>query len=100
MSVAAAATVVVFVALVTALVRPLGGYLARVFAREATTLDPIGLPIERWLYRVAGVDPASEDDGGRSDAFCFVAVAVAGTVMLYAILQDAERGSRGSFRSI
>ncbi|MEQ1757000.1 MAG: potassium-transporting ATPase subunit KdpA [Vicinamibacterales bacterium] len=38
----------------------LGGYMARVFARQRTWLDPVLRPIERLIYRVTGVDEARE----------------------------------------
>ncbi len=72
MSLPALLTFVLFVAVVTVAVRPLGGYLARVFERQATRMDPICEPIERWLYRLAGVDPTREMTAAEY-AFCFVA---------------------------
>src|SRR5579864_1892307 len=86
MSLSAAATYIVFITVVTALVRPLGGYLARVFAREPTGLDPVCGPIERLLYRVTGVEPTAEMSAGEY-AFCFLAAGLAGTVILYLILR-------------
>jgi K+-transporting ATPase ATPase A chain len=50
----------VFVGLLLALTRPLGSYLARVFAGEPTFLDPVAKPIERLVYRACRVDPARE----------------------------------------
>jgi len=41
-------------------VKPLGSYMARVFARERTFLDPAFAPIERVIYRMSGVDPGIE----------------------------------------
>jgi potassium-transporting ATPase potassium-binding subunit len=49
-----------FVAVVVALTKPVGVYLARVFAGESTWLDPVFRPIERAAYRVAAVDPDCE----------------------------------------
>jgi K+-transporting ATPase ATPase A chain len=46
--------------LIGLLVRPLGGYLARVYAGERTLLQPILGPIETALYRLAGVDTSVE----------------------------------------
>ncbi len=45
-----------FLALILAITKPLGLYIARIFARERTFLDPVALPVERLLYRVTGVD--------------------------------------------
>src|SRR5688572_15608251 len=52
--------IVIFCAVTTALARPLGGYMTRLFAGERTLLAPVLGPVERGLYRAAGVDPARE----------------------------------------
>ena len=49
-----------FLAIVTLVAKPLGGYLYRVFAGEHTWLDPICLPTERLICRLCGVVPARE----------------------------------------
>src|SRR5664280_2150292 len=40
--------------------KPLGLYMARVYERKKTWLDPVLGPIERLLYRVTGVDADAE----------------------------------------
>jgi K+-transporting ATPase ATPase A chain len=52
--------IVVFLALIFAVTKPLGIFMARVFAREKTFLDPVLRPIERLIYRVTGVDESHE----------------------------------------
>jgi len=52
--------IVVFIALIFAITKPLGVFMARVFAREKTFLDPVLRPIERLIYRVTGVDESHE----------------------------------------
>ncbi len=52
--------ILVFLALIFAVTRPLGAFMTRVFAREKTFLDPVLRPIERLLYRVTGVDESHE----------------------------------------
>jgi K+-transporting ATPase ATPase A chain len=47
------------------LVKPLGAYMADVFQGERTFMSPVVGPIERLIYRVAGVDQASESDWKR-----------------------------------
>ncbi len=49
-----------FFGIVFALTKPLGTYMARVFNRERTVLDPVLGPIERLIYRVGGVKPDVE----------------------------------------
>ncbi len=52
--------IVVFLALILAVTKPLGVFMARVFNREKTFLDPVARPIERLLYRMTGVDENHE----------------------------------------
>jgi len=49
-----------FLLLVLAVTKPLGVFMARVFNREKTFLDPVLRPLERVLYRVTGVDETHE----------------------------------------
>jgi K+-transporting ATPase ATPase A chain len=46
-----------FLLVVSLLVAPAGGYLARVFNGGRTWLDPVCAPLERLVYRVCGIDP-------------------------------------------
>jgi K+-transporting ATPase ATPase A chain len=75
-----------FLAIVTALVEPLGGYMERVFSGQRTALDRICLPVERLVYRVTAVDPTLEMTG-REYATCFVLFGLTGTLLLYGILR-------------
>ena len=50
----------VFLALIFAVTKPLGVFMARVFAGERTFLDPVLRPIERLIYRVTCVDEKRE----------------------------------------
>ncbi len=77
---------VLFVAIVTILVKPLGGYMERVFSRQRTVLDRFFLPVERLLYRITAVDPNLEMTG-KEYATCFVLFGLAGTLLLYGILR-------------
>jgi potassium-transporting ATPase potassium-binding subunit len=52
--------IVVFLALVLAVTKPMGVFMARVFNRERTFMDPVLRPIERLLYRLTGVDEEHE----------------------------------------
>jgi potassium-transporting ATPase potassium-binding subunit len=52
--------IAIYFAVLTALVVPLGRYMARVFQGERTFLTPVLGPFERGLYRIAGVDEARE----------------------------------------
>jgi K+-transporting ATPase ATPase A chain len=86
MSGAVLAQYAVFLVIVVLLVKPVGGYLERVFGGERTWLDPVMSPVERAIYRVAGVDPSAEMDWKRY-AICFIAFGLGGTVLLYGLLR-------------
>jgi potassium-transporting ATPase potassium-binding subunit len=75
-----------FLAIVTALVKPLGGYMKRVFSRKPTLLDRLFVPVERLIYRISGVDPDVEMNG-KEYATCFMLFGLVGTVLLYGILR-------------
>jgi K+-transporting ATPase ATPase A chain len=52
---------ILFFLLAIFLVTPvLGGYMARVFNRQRTFLDPVMRPVERLVYRLTGVNEARE----------------------------------------
>ncbi len=80
------AEIALTIALAAALAWPLGAYLARVLEGGRTPLDPVLRPVERLLYRAAGIDPAAGQSwlayGGSLLAFN-----AAGFFLLYAILR-------------
>lgn len=95
-----------FFSLVVTLVSvPLGLYIARVFAGERTFLDPVLLPLERLIYRLCGVQPATEQTWVEYTV-SMLFFSVIGMVLLYALrafavfstAQSAEfcRGGTGS----
>jgi K+-transporting ATPase ATPase A chain len=49
-----------FILLILAVTKPMGVFMARVFNREKTFMDPVLRPLERLLYRVTGVDENHE----------------------------------------
>src|SRR6516164_604259 len=52
--------ILLFLGLIFAVTKPMGVFMARVFERERTFLDPLLRPVERLLYRVTGVDEQHE----------------------------------------
>jgi K+-transporting ATPase ATPase A chain len=52
--------ILLFLVLVFLVTKPLGVFMARVFNREKTFMDPVLRPIERLLYRVTRVDENHE----------------------------------------
>jgi K+-transporting ATPase ATPase A chain len=49
-----------FFALILAVTKPLGVFMAHVFNREKTFLDPVLRPVERLIYKLTGVDEERE----------------------------------------
>ncbi|HTT31973.1 MAG TPA: potassium-transporting ATPase subunit KdpA [Methylomirabilota bacterium] len=86
-----------FIAIVTVLVRPLGGYIERVFTGKRTLLDPLLRPVEKLLYRVAGVNPAVEMTFVQYGT-SFVLFGLFCTLLLYALLR-LQRGLPWHFSS-
>ena len=52
--------ILLFLAAVFVITKPLGIFIARVFNRERTLLDPVLRPIERMIYRLTDVDETHE----------------------------------------
>src|SRR5438105_12140389 len=74
--------IAIFLALVLAVTKPLGIFMACVFSREHTFLDLVLRPVERLLYRLTGVD---EDHEMRwtEYAFAMLLFSVVSMVVLY-----------------
>lgn len=49
-----------FLAVIVAITKPLGAFMARVFNREKTFLDPVLRPVEKLVYRLTGVEEQRE----------------------------------------
>ncbi|GLK67605.1 potassium-transporting ATPase subunit KdpA [Hansschlegelia plantiphila] len=78
--------IAVFCAIVLALVRPLGGFLFRLYAGARTFLHPVLAPVERGFYRLAGVRPDAEQSWA-SYALAMLAFHVAGFLAVYGLLR-------------
>jgi potassium-transporting ATPase potassium-binding subunit len=65
-------------------VKPLGAFMANVFEGRRTFLSPVLGPVERLLYRAAGVDAARETDWKRYALGVLVVNAI-GFVFVYAL---------------
>jgi potassium-transporting ATPase potassium-binding subunit len=74
-----------FLALVVALARPVGLYLARVFERKPTFLDSVLRPVESLLYRMLAVDGRQEMSAGVY-TLCFLLFSAVGMVGLFLLL--------------
>ncbi len=54
--------IVLFMVVLLALAKPLGSFMAKVYQGERTFLDRVLGPIERFIYRISGIDPKEEMD--------------------------------------
>jgi potassium-transporting ATPase potassium-binding subunit len=54
--------IILYMVLLLALAKPLGTYMAKVYEGEHTFLDPVLQPLERLIYRSAGVKSEEEMD--------------------------------------
>src|SRR5450631_2006743 len=52
--------ILLFLAVIFLITKPIGIFMTRVFNREHTFLDPVLRPLERVLYRVTAVDETHE----------------------------------------
>jgi K+-transporting ATPase ATPase A chain len=78
---------ILFTLVVTvALAIPLGAFLARVWQRQTTWLDPVLRPVEGGLYRAFGVDP-SKEQSWLAYAISMLAFSAASFLVLYLILR-------------
>lgn len=78
--------IAIILALVLIAAVPLGAYMARLYAGERTLLSPVLGPVERGLYRLAGVDPKAEQSA-LGYTLAMLAFNAAGVALLYALLR-------------
>jgi K+-transporting ATPase ATPase A chain len=52
--------IVIYLIVLILLVKPLGAFMARVYQGERTVISRVLGPVERFIYRLAGVDPDQE----------------------------------------
>jgi K+-transporting ATPase ATPase A chain len=71
--------IIVYLAVLLAITKPVGVFLARVFSRERTFLDPVLRPIERLMYRLTLVD---EEHEMRWTEYAFSMLLFSGVSML------------------
>jgi K+-transporting ATPase ATPase A chain len=75
---------ILYLAVLLALAKPLGSYMARVFQGERTFLDGILGPVERFIYRLSGVKP-DEDMNWKTYAVAMILFNTLGILAVYAI---------------
>ncbi len=78
-----------FFLIVLALTKPIGLYMARVFAGERTVLTPVLAPLERLIYRLCGIRE-SEEMAWYAYAFAVLAFSLIGLAYLYVLLRTQK----------
>jgi K+-transporting ATPase ATPase A chain len=78
--------IILFCAIIVALVKPLGGYMTRVFNGERTFLSPILRPVEAGLYWIGGVDEKREQHW-LTYTVAMLLFHVGGFLILYALMR-------------
>jgi potassium-transporting ATPase potassium-binding subunit len=78
--------ILLYCAIVVALVKPLGGYITRVFNGERTFLSPVLRPVEAALYWAGGVDKTREQHW-LSYTIAMLFFHVGGFLILYGLMR-------------
>ncbi len=81
--------IVIFLALILAVTKPMGVFMTRVFNRERTFMDPVLRPIERLIYRTTGVD---ENHEMRWTEYAFAMLLFSAASMLLLYLMQRVQG--------
>ena len=68
------------------LVKPLGSYMARVYQGEHTFLSPVIVPVEKALYRLAGINKDAEMSW-KTYAFTVLIFNLMGAIFLFILLR-------------
>ncbi|MDX8448719.1 potassium-transporting ATPase subunit KdpA [Mesorhizobium captivum] len=76
--------ILLYCGILALLVKPLGGYMYRVFSGDRTFLSPVLVPIERGLYRLAGTSE-KEEQHWAVYATGMLLFNLAGFLVLYAL---------------
>jgi K+-transporting ATPase ATPase A chain len=78
--------ILLFCAIIVALVKPLGGYMTRTFNGERTLLSPLLRPVEAAIYRIGGVSETREQHW-LTYTVAVLFFHVGGFAILYALLR-------------
>jgi K+-transporting ATPase ATPase A chain len=73
-----------YMTILLALVKPLGAYMAKVYENKPVFLDRLLRPLERALYRIAGVNPEDEM-GWKAYTVAFLLFNFLGFLLVYAL---------------
>ena len=86
--------VAIFLLIVLLLTRPVGLYLYKIFNGERTWLSPVFVPVERFFYRLSGINP-EEEQKWTGYMISVLIFSVVGMLLLY--LLERTQQLDGSF---
>lgn len=86
--------VTIFMVIVLLITKPLGLYLYKIFNGERTWLSPVFVPVERFFYRLSGVNP-EEEQKWTGYMISVLIFSVVGMLFLYAF--ERTQQWQGSF---
>src|SRR5262249_56866928 len=84
--------ILLYCAIIAALVVPLGAYMTRVFNGERTFLSPVLRPVEAALYWIGGVDERREQHSGTYTG-SMLFFHVGGVLILYSFMRFQAGGA-------
>jgi K+-transporting ATPase ATPase A chain len=76
--------IIFYLVVLILLVKPLGGFMASVFQREQTFLDPLFGSVERFIYRLARINPDEEMDW-KQNTIAMLVFNFVGFIVVYAL---------------
>ncbi len=86
--------VLIFLVIVLLLTKPIGLYLYKIFNGERTWLSPVFVPVERFFYRISGVNP-EEEQSWVGYMIAVLIFSLVGMLLLYAF--ERTQQWQGSF---
>jgi K+-transporting ATPase ATPase A chain len=76
--------IVFYLVVLVLAVRPLGAFMARIYQKEKTFLDPVFGPVERLIYRFAKINP-DEEMNWKENAVAMLLFNFGGFAIVYAL---------------
>ncbi len=76
--------IVLYLVVLVLLAKPLGEFMAKIFEGKRTFLHPIFGPVEKFIYRVSGINPDEEMDW-KQNAIAMMVFNVIGIVIVYGL---------------
>src|SRR5450631_4237623 len=86
--------VLIFLVIILLLTKPVGLYLYKVFNGERTWLSPVVVPVERFFYRLSGINE-EEEQKWTSYIIAMLVFSLVGMLLLY--LFERTQQWQGSF---